>query len=61
MGAQVAYFIQKEGPFMGLFNQTFFISPGSCEGPFYVTKKLAFYDLLRDCSAIDGNNFFGTS
>ncbi|MBA7656723.1 hypothetical protein ES703_64650 [subsurface metagenome] len=59
MGAQVAYLIQKEGPFMGFFNQSFFISPGSCEGPFYVTKKLTFYDLLWDCGAVDSNNLFG--
>jgi len=54
----VAYFIQEKRSPMGLFNQTPFIFPGPCEGAFYMTEKLAFHNLFRNCRTVDGDQAF---
>ncbi len=55
--AQVADFVQEQGPPFGLVHQAPFVFPGSRKCSLYMAEQLTFEDGLGNGRAVDGNQF----
>jgi hypothetical protein len=52
---EIADFIQEKRTFVGHFKEARLLGIGPAEGAFFITKKLAFHQVLRDGRAVNVN------
>src|SRR5690606_29639751 len=55
LGRNCADFIEKDGAPICQLKQSFLRGSRSCKGAFYVTEELAFQEVGRNASAVDGH------